>query len=110
MPDLFGGDDQPRGADLHAREGDGPAPHSLALAMRVQGVVAAGSAADLVLCAAEPWSPETHHLFPPLSRVRAVEVMLMGHRLSREARFEQEAVRGTQSNCVRTFVCLSHAL
>ena len=49
-------------------------------------------AAALVLRAAQPWSPQTHELFPTASRARAVEMLLIGHRLSRESRFEGEAM------------------
>ena len=81
------------GADLHAQaETDGPTPLSLARALHVQGAAAEGSTAALVLRAAQPWSPQTHALFPTDSRARAVEMLLMGHRLSRESRFEGESV------------------
>ena len=38
--------------------------------------------------AAEPWSPQTHQLFPSEARERAVELTLLGARLSRESRFD----------------------
>jgi hypothetical protein len=47
--------------------------------------------ADLVLHAAEPWSPTTHHLFPSGARARAVDMMLIGCLLSRSTRFEAQA-------------------
>ena len=81
------------GADIHARaEPDGPTPLSLAHALHAQGAAARGSAAALVLSAAEPWSPQTHALFPTASRARAMEMLVVGHRLSRESRFEGESV------------------
>ena len=40
------------------------------------------------LRAAGPWSPATHALFPAAARARAVELLLLGHRHSREPRFE----------------------
>ena len=81
------------GADIHARaEPDGPTPLSIAHALHAQGAAASGSAAALVLSAAEPWSPQTHALFPTASRARAVEMLVVGHRLSRESRFEGESV------------------
>ena len=58
----------------------------------MQGAAAEGSTAALVLRAAQPWSPQTHALFPTASRARAVEMLLMGYRLSRESRFEGETV------------------
>ena len=80
------------GADLRAAAAgaDAPTPLSLAERLRAEGSAPAGSAADLVLRAAEPWSPQTHHLFPSEARARAVEAMLLGEQLSREARFERE--------------------
>ena len=81
------------GADLHAKaDVDGPTPLSLANAMQARGAAADGSAAALVLRAALPWSPQTHDLFPTASRAYAVEMLLMGHRMSRESRFGGESV------------------
>ena len=37
-----------------------PTPHSLATQLAARGQAADGSTADLVLCAARPWSPLTH--------------------------------------------------
>ena len=76
------------GADLRAAAGgaDAPTPLSLAERLRAEGSAPAGSAADLVLRAAEPWSPQTHQLFPSEARARAVELMLLGARFSREDR------------------------
>jgi hypothetical protein len=80
------------GADLRAAAAgaDAPTPLSLAERLRAEGSAPAGSAADLVLRAAEPWSPQTHQLFPSEARARAVELTLLGAQLSREARFEKE--------------------
>ena len=69
-----------------APRADAPTPLSLAERLRAEGSAPAGSAADLVLRAAEPWSPQTHHLFPSEARARAVELMLLGARFSREDR------------------------
>ena len=33
------------------------------------------------------WGPPTHELFPAAARERAVQLLLLGHRLSREERF-----------------------
>ena len=54
------------------------------------GSSAEGSAANLVLRAAKPWSPQTHALFPEASRELAVQMLLIGHQLSRKPRFETE--------------------
>ena len=43
----------------------------------------AEAAADLVIRAAQPWSPQTHHLFPWAARTRAIELMLLGAQLER---------------------------
>merc|ERR1712091_339623 len=76
------------GADLCAAAAgaDAPTPLSLAERLRAEGLAPAGSAADLVLRAAQPWSPQTHHLFPSVARARAVELTLLGAQLSREDR------------------------
>ena len=77
------------GADLHAAAAvGGPTPLSLAQALRAAGDAAEGSAAWLVLAAAEPWGPRTHALFPAAGRAFAVEALLLGHQLSRLSHFE----------------------
>ena len=84
------------GAALHAKvagaDGDAPTPLSLAERLCAEGSAPPDSAraAYLVLRAAEPWSPQTHHLLPSAARARAVELMLLGVQLSHEARFEKE--------------------
>ena len=71
------------GADVGAAaRAGGPTPLSLAQALGEAGQAAAGSAAELVLRAAEPWSPETHDLFPAAARARAVELLRLGFLLS----------------------------
>ena len=95
------------GSDLHAAAEDGaPTPLSLARAANhamsrdaTMPATEAGStdgAADtsavaLVLQAARPWSPTTHALHPAAARAWAVEMLLMGHRLSRLERFSPVA-------------------
>ena len=82
------------GADLHAaapNTPDAPTPLSLARAMHEARKAPKDSPADLVLRAAQPWSRETHALFPAAARARVVELLLLGHCLSREPRFESEA-------------------
>ena len=76
------------GADIGAaaREG-GPTPLSLAHALGEAGKAVSGSAAELVLRASEPWSPETHYLFPPTAQSRAVELLRLGVLLSSQPRF-----------------------
>ena len=73
------------GADLEAADGAGPTPLSLARALQQAGEAGEDTAAGLVLDAAKPWSQQTHALFPAAARARAVELMLLGHRLSRES-------------------------
>ena len=75
------------GADLEAAaEADGgTTPLSLARALQQAGEAGEDTAAGLVLNAAKPWSQQTHALFPAAARARAVELMLLGHRLSRES-------------------------
>ena len=76
------------GADVDAvaRPG-GPTPLSLAQAAEAAGGAAEGTTAHLILEAAKPWSRKTHKLFPEPARARAVQLMLIGERLSREERF-----------------------
>ena len=79
------------GADLHAAAAPGgPTPFSLAQAMRAAGDVADGSVAQLVLDAAKPWSGVTHTLFPDAARALAVQLLRLGHLLSRQERFTGE--------------------
>ena len=85
------------GADIHAAAvKGGPTPLSLAREIMLAAGDAAtrddGSAAALVLQAARPWSRETHALFPAAARARAAELLITGHRLSREPRFAPGAV------------------
>ena len=76
------------GADVHAVAAAGsPSPLSLAQQLDAAGEVTGGSAAALVLAAAQPWSAGTHALFPAAARARAVELTLLGHRISRLPRF-----------------------
>ena len=76
------------GADIHASAPNGPTPLSLAKAMREQGSAVDGSAAQLVIDAAQPWSVQTHSLFPSKARALAVELLWVGHLLSRQVRLE----------------------
>ena len=78
------------GADIHAAA-SGATPLSLAQTMHAAGDAADGSAAHVVLRAAQLWSRTTHALFPAASRARAVTLLLLGLRLVREPRFEGEA-------------------
>ena len=76
--------------ELETRNSVGFTPLSLARALRAAGEATDGSAAQLVLAAAEPWGPRTHALFPAAARAFAVEVLLLGHQLSRQPRFAGE--------------------
>ena len=79
------------GADIRAAAAaGGPTPLSLAQALRAAGEAAEGSAAGLVLEAAEPWDPRTHALFPAAARAFAIEALLLGLQLSRQPRFAGE--------------------
>ena len=103
------------GADLHARAHAGassplelaqqlaraerPPPADAAAAAPERGSggarpVAAHTEARpwaLVLRAAEPWSGETHSLFPAAARSRAVELLRLGYLLASQPRFAGEA-------------------
>lgn len=48
-------------------------------------------AASAVVRAAKPWSPTSHHLFPPAARARAVELLLLGAALSASDRYWTES-------------------
>ena len=78
------------GADLNAAgQQGGPTPLSLARALGEAGSAAAASQtpSELVLRAAELWSPEGHNLFPAAARARAVEMLRLGVLLSWLPRF-----------------------
>jgi hypothetical protein len=68
------------GADIYATVGDG-GPTPLSLSRSVRACAPGSSVGQLVVAAAEPWSPETHHLFPTAVRARAVTAMLVAQRL-----------------------------
>jgi ankyrin repeat protein len=73
------------GADLDAADSaGGPTPVSLAQGLHLVGRATEGSTARLVMDAAAAWSERTHELFPAASRARAVDLMLLGHRFSRQ--------------------------
>ena len=58
--------------------------------MATAGDAPKGSVAQLVITASEPWNPDSQKLFPAAARAWAVELLLLGHRLSREDRFAGE--------------------
>jgi len=77
------------GANLHVSAAVGaPTPVELAQRMHEAGEAAVGSASQLVLRAARPWSRAEHELFPRAARARALELLLVGHLLACEPRFE----------------------
>jgi hypothetical protein len=81
-----------KGASILAAAAPGdPTPLSLARELHAKGEAAEGSAAALVLKAAEPWSRATHELFPDAARAYAVRMLLVGHRLSRLPKYETVA-------------------
>lgn len=77
------------GESLHS--GGAASPLSLARALQRRGLAPKGSSADLVLRAAEPWSPSTHHLFPARARARASLLVRQGWLLSRTPPFHSQA-------------------
>lgn len=82
------------GADVHASDGlsaDSPTPLKLARAALARGSTA-HEGAQLIVDAAAPWSPRNHALFPKAARARAVELLLLGRLLAREARFEGKSI------------------
>ena len=52
----------------------------------VANPTAVAAPAELVLRAAEPWSPDNHELFPAAARARAVFVAWVGRQLARSLR------------------------
>ena len=65
------------GADLHSRfEGRGPSPLSIAELMCMDDIITIDSPANIVIRAAQKWSPDTLDLFPRSSQVRAIEMLL----------------------------------
>ena len=80
------------GASIHSAAAPGdPTPLSLARELHAKGEAAEGSAAALVLKAAAPWSRATHELFPDAARAHAVQLLLVGHSLSRLPKHESVA-------------------
>ena len=72
------------GADLHASAPESKiTPLFLAMEMDAKGSAPAGSSAWLILQAANPWSLETHNLFPEATRSRAKELGRMGSLIAR---------------------------
>lgn len=110
------------GANIHACAGPGAAtPLSVAREL-VDAWLAASSvtasprpldarvtasSAQLVLQAAEVWSPGTHHLFPHACRERAVELLLLGYALAQLPAFIAEA---RSLSDVWTFHVMPHAV
>jgi len=81
-----------KGASIHAAAEPGdPTPLSLARELHATGEAAEGSAAALVPKAAALWSRATHELFPDDARAYAVQMLLVGHRLSRLPKYETVA-------------------
>ena len=85
------------GADLHAASDsswhiDIQTPLSIArdILAEADGGAPGAAAARLVLRAAEPWSPANHDLFPAEARTRAVELVRIGFKLSRDPRFADQ--------------------
>ncbi len=101
------------GADIHAAaDDDAPTPLCLARDLRERGEAPDGSPADLVLQAARPWSAATHAVRAAAARARAVELMLIGARLTRDARFDEtgEALFQAWLHRVMPFLDMSEAL
>lgn len=101
------------GADIHACVRPGAAtPLSVAREL-VDACFAASSgtaappSAQLVLRAAEVWSPNTHHLFPLACRERAVELLVLGYALAQLPAFVAEA---HSLSDVWTFHVMPHVL
>jgi hypothetical protein len=75
-----------KGDSIHAAAAPGePTPLSLARSLHAKG-----SAAALVLKAAAPWSRATHELFPDAARAYVLQLLLIGHRLSRLQQYEKQ--------------------
>ena len=69
-------------AGRHAMTADVVWPVEVAEALRLSGRAPSGSAVELVLRAAAPWSPEAHELWPEPARRRAVELLRIGYALA----------------------------
>lgn len=69
------------GADVNAKcsQKGSPSPLSLAIELLDQGP---HEAAEIVMVAAQPWSPATHALFPARARKRVIELLCVGYALS----------------------------
>jgi len=71
-----------------------PTPLSLAMELEAEGAAPEGSAPALVLLAAAPWRRATHRLFPTEARSYAVQLLLLGHNLSRQLELAAAAQQG----------------
>ena len=78
-------------AEEHGLIGSTEWGEALAQELRAEGGAAEGTAAHLVLLAAQPWSQQTHALFPVAARARVAELLLLGHGLARAFACEKEA-------------------
>ena len=81
------------GANVHACRNPGEdTPFSLAQNEKAHGRAPIDSGAHLICLAAQPWCPSpplaNHSLFPKAARERAAELLVLGHRLSRDGRFQ----------------------
>ncbi|EOD13432.1 hypothetical protein EMIHUDRAFT_445835 [Emiliania huxleyi CCMP1516] len=101
------------GADVHASSGDGPSPLSLANDLHAAGHAAAGPLGDqhvcevarLVRAAAEPWTPQTHELFPDAARAHACDLLWPLARLANDPR-----LAGGPPQSAFVHAVLSHAI
>lgn len=79
------------GAAVDAKGTLGDTPLSLARELGDRGKAHPNSPAALVLCAAEPWSPQTNSLFPAPAQARALQLLCIGQQLSQMPCFAGEA-------------------
>lgn len=101
------------GADVHASSGDGPSPLSLANDLHAAGHAAVGPLGDqhvcevarLVRAAAEPWTPQTHELFPDAARAHACDLLWPLARLANDPR-----LAGGPPQSAFVHAVLSHAI
>ena len=80
------------GADPHARPAEAPSqtltvPQATPVERALAMVEPRSAVAELLLRAAERWTPHTHDLFPAAARTRAVELLWIGHQLAIQPRF-----------------------
>jgi CO/xanthine dehydrogenase Mo-binding subunit len=90
------------GAVIAGAQMPGTSPLMIAATLRALLAERTPEGSLLVLRAAEPWSPESHSLFPPKARARAMELVRLGASLARQ--FKEGTCEGELNEVWRSSV------